>query len=200
MFKHCTQLSLHSFSSSVRSFLSGGMVVLIFIRYSHTSSGLPSVYPLSSTGPEIWVKNPESREFMSSERILGPLPEMSLLRGCCSSIQESRRKLSWESLPRPCPWRDRTLEPGWAGELGLPRVGHSAGRCPGPAGHSPKAKCGRLSDFSSPAGVRAAPQRLSPADLRNCRPGASRLPVLFPGARSLRKKGWSFKPAFLANK
>lgn len=122
---------------------------------------------------------------MSAEKILGALPRVSQLRGCSSiqektetgSSQESSRELSfWESLPRPCPWQDRTLEPGWAGKLGLPHVSHSAGRCPGPAGHSPKAKCGRLSSSSSPAMVRAAPQRLLPADTRNCRPGASGLP------------------------
>jgi hypothetical protein len=136
---------------------------------------------------------------MSSEKILGALPQVSQLRGCSSiqeknktkqktengSNQESSRELSfWESLLHPCPWQDRTLEPYWAGELGLPRVGHSAGRCPGPAGHSPKAKCGRLSGSSSSAMVRVAPQRLSPADPRNCRPGASGLPEAKFASRS----------------
>lgn len=170
----------------VLTVLSGGMVVLILIWYGHTSSSLQSVYPLSCVSwPRDLGEKSLAGKFMSSEKILGALPQVSQLRGCSSiqektpenrSNQESNREFSfWESLPRPCPWQDRTLEPGWAGKLGLPRVGHSAGRCPGPAGHNPKAKCGRLSSASSPAVVRAAPQRLSPADPRNCRSGASGL-------------------------
>lgn len=59
-----------------------------------------------------------------------------------------------------------TLDPSWAGGLGLPRVGHSAGRCPRPQAQRP----GPWPPPSETPG--AAPQRPLAADPRNRRPGA----------------------------
>lgn len=74
------------------------MFLLISNRTRRTSRGLQLVFPdcpkhssLTGPGPEIWVKNLESGKFMSSEKILGSLPQVPVLPGHATIHEKTDR-------------------------------------------------------------------------------------------------------------
>lgn len=146
------------------------MFLLISNRTRRTSRSLQFVYPdcpehssLIGPDPEIWVKNPGSGKFMRSEKILDSLPQVPVRTGHPSIHEKTETGCDHKAVenfhfgslsPALAFAQDRTLDPGWAGGLRLPRVGHSVGRCPGPAGHIPKAtvRDGRRGARAPPTG------------------------------------------------
>lgn len=156
----------------------------------------PKHSSLTGPDPETWVKNPEPGKFMSSEKILGSLPQVPVRTGHPSIHEKTETGCDHKAVENfhfgsPSPAlafsQDRTLDPGWAGGRRLPRVGHSQGGVQVPVVTFPRPPA----DMAG-----AAPQRLPPADLRNCRPGAfPQSEVKFcPGLPSIRERVEPYTP------